>query len=157
MSKIRVSPMPTEQAEALWNGGIDANGMLPERHISDGQGVPCRHCLQQVPAGRPYFAVAHRPFKTLQPYAEVGPIFLCAEPCKPYAETDRLPETYFGGEPRIVRAYDATDRIRYGTGKVVPVPEIEDYATRLLEDPETAYVHVRSSMNNCFAFRIDRR
>ena len=156
MTNIRITPMPTEHAEALWQGGLDANGMPPERYISDGKGVPCRHCLTQVAAGKPYLALAYRPFSKLQPYAEVGPVFLCAEPCQPHQDDGHVPAHYFGGEPRIVRGYGADDRILYDTGKVLPVAEIEDYAADLLARPETAYVHVRSSMNNCYAFRIDR-
>jgi hypothetical protein len=52
--------------------------------------------------------------------------------------------------------YDRDNRIIYGTGKVVPPPDMARYAEELLGDPAVAYLHVRSSANNCFAFRIDR-
>ena len=51
---IRFLAMPTQTAAAYWNGGDDAYGMKPERKISDGDGVPCRHCLRLVGAGDPY-------------------------------------------------------------------------------------------------------
>jgi hypothetical protein len=156
MTGIHVSPIPTVHARAIWNGDTDAHGMAPERHVSDGDGVPCRHCLQHVAAGEPYLILAYRPFPDAQPYAEVGPIFLHAEPCPAYRDHDRVPAMILAGEPRIVRAYGRDDRIRYGTGKVVAPEAIADYARTLLDDPETAYVHVRSSTNNCYAFRIDR-
>jgi hypothetical protein len=156
MTRIRVSPIPTEHALAIWNGGTDAHDMAPERHVSDGSGVPCRHCLRQVAGGEPYLILAYRPFPKDQPYAEVGPIFLHAEPCDAYRDHNEIPATYLGGEPRIVRGYSRDDRIRYDTGKVVEPERIADYARALLDDPETAYVQVRSSTNNCYAFRIDR-
>ena len=77
---ITFYPMPTEQARAYQSGGTDAYGMVPERRVSDGDGVPCRHCLQMVPAGAPYLVLAHRPFPALQPSAETGPVFVCADP-----------------------------------------------------------------------------
>ena len=40
---IRFTPIPTETVRALQAGGPDANGQLPERHVSDGGGNPCRH------------------------------------------------------------------------------------------------------------------
>ena len=86
----------------------------------------------------------------------MGPIFLHAEPCGAYAENGTIPAIYLEGEPRIVRGYGRDNRIIYDTGKVVQPPGIARYAAELLSDPATAYVHVRSSMNNCFAFRIDR-
>ena len=156
MSGLRVTPLPTEQAQMFWGGGSDAHGMKPERHLSDGAGVPCRHCLSSVAAGEPYLVLAYSPFTELQPYAEVGPIFLHAEPCAAYADREAIPEFFLNGEARIVRGYDRDDRIIYGTGKVVGGSDIAAYAGDLLNDPTTAYVHVRSSSNNCFSFRIDR-
>lgn len=156
MASLEVKPIPTEQAQEYWQGGLDAHGLPPERHLSDGTGVPCRHCLEDVAAGEAYLILAYCPFPKPQPYAEVGPIFLHAEPCKAYASPAVVPASYLAGEPRIVRGYDRDDRIIYGTGKVVPAREIAAHAAALLEDPATAYVHVRSSLNNCFAFRIDR-
>ena len=52
----------------------------PERQVSDGSAVPCRHCLSDVAAGEPFLILAHRPFPEAQPYAETGPIFLRAGP-----------------------------------------------------------------------------
>ena len=156
MTNLRVTPMPSEHAQAYWNGGLDAHGLKPERHISDGSGVPCRHCLGAVSAGEPYLILAYCPFTARQPYAEVGPVFLHATPCDAYDGKDAIPEFYLNGEARILRAYDRDERIIYGTGRVVGARDIPAYAGELLSDPTTAYVHVRSSSNNCFAFRIDR-
>jgi hypothetical protein len=148
--------MPTTHAQSYWAGGLDAHGLKPERHVSDGKGVPCRHCLHDVAEGDPYLILAYRPFAERQPYAEVGPIFLHATPCSAYADTESFPAMYLGGEARILRGYGRDNRIIYGTGKVVQPEDIMAYAAALLDDPMTAYVHMRSSMNNCFACRIDR-
>lgn len=156
MTGFRVSPMPTETAAAVWNGGLDIHGMPPEIAVSDGIGVPCRHCLQDVSAGDRYLILAYRPFPKAQPYAETGPIFLHADPCPAYAGGGAVPPRYKAGEARILRGYDHNHRIVYGTGKVVDPDEISGYATELLKREDVAYVHVRSSTNNCFAFRIDR-
>jgi hypothetical protein len=59
---IRFLPIPIETANTYWSGGPDAYGMAPERRVSDGDGVPCRHCLRLVGAGEPYLTLAHRPF-----------------------------------------------------------------------------------------------
>ena len=73
---LRYVALPTEDVRALQRGGPDAYGMVPERRVSDGDGVPCRHCLKNVAAGKDYLILAYRPFPELQPYAETGPIFL---------------------------------------------------------------------------------
>ena len=152
---IRFTALPTEAVRALQHGGPDANGFTPERHVSDGDGVPCRHCLKNVAAGEEYLILAYRPFPTLQPYAETGPIFLHAEECERAPEDDELPEILTSAD-YIVRGYGADDRIVYGTGAVVPTGDVRRRAETLLERPDIAYVHMRSAQNNCYQCRIDR-
>ena len=151
---ILFTPIPTQIARAYQAGGPDANGQPPERKSSDGAGYPCRHCLHMVPAGRDVLVLAHRPFGTLQPYAEVGPIFLCADPCAPGGGT-QMPEI-LAAPDYVLRGYGADDRIVYGTGGVVATADIAARAAALLADPAIAYVHVRSARNTCYQVRIDR-
>lgn len=151
---IRFTPIPTETVRAYQAGGPDANGQPPERNISDGGGNPCRHCLDMIPEGAGMLVLAHRPFPALQPYAEVGPIFLCAEACEPGGGAE-LP-AMLASPDYIVRGYGADHRIVYGTGAVTPTASIAARAEALFGDPRVAYVHVRSARNTCFQCRIDR-
>ena len=152
---IMYSAMPTHEVRALQAGGPDANCQMPERTISPGGNIPCRHCLRDIPEGAPMLILAHRPFPDAQPYAETGPIFLCADACERHAEAD-LPELVKTRESYLVKGYTQDDRILYGTGAIVPCPDLSAYASGLLEKEEIAYVHVRSATNNCYQFRIDR-
>lgn len=149
----RFTPIPTDIVRAYQAGGLDANGQPPERHISDGGGNPCRHCLGMIPKGAGMLVLAHRPFPAPQPYAEVGPIFLCADPCTAGTAED-LP-AMLASPDYIVRGYGPDNRIVYGSGGVVATPEIPARAQALFTDPRVAYVHVRSARNNCFQCRID--
>ena len=151
---MRFVPIPTEIVRAYQQGGPDANGQVPERKLSDGGGNPCRHCLQMIPAGAPMLVLAHRPFPAPQPYAELGPIFLCAEECEAGGGAD-LPRI-LASPDYIVRGYGPDDRIVYGTGAVVPTGRIVEEAAARLADGRVAYVHVRSARNNCYQVRIDR-
>lgn len=153
---IRFKALPTDDVRALQAGAPDAYGMTPERRISDGDGVPCRHCLRNVDAGEAYLVLAYRPFPQLQPYAETGPIFLHAEPCERAEESGALPDLFTRTTAYIVRGYGPDDRIVYGTGAVTPSDEIADYAARLLEREDVAYLHMRSARNNCYQCRIER-
>lgn len=152
---IRFTPLPTDAVRAAQSGAPDAYGLTPERvGPSTGTGTPCRHCLEQVPDGRDYLILAWRPFPALQPYAETGPIFLCADACEPgggAAIPSMLTRARY-----ILRGYGSDDRIVYGTGDVVPTAEIPARAEALLARPDVAYAHVRSDSNNCYECRIDR-
>ncbi|WP_136622476.1 MULTISPECIES: DUF1203 domain-containing protein [Mesorhizobium] len=152
---IQFKALPTEHVRALQRGGADAYGHTPERKISDGDGMPCRHCLKNIAAGDAYLILAYRPFPELQPYAETGPIFLHAEECDRAAGSDALPEILESPD-YIVRGYGRDDRIVYGSGGVIPTGDITARAVILLERDDIAYVHVRSARNNCYQCRIER-
>ena len=151
---MRFVAIPTDAVRAYQAGGPDANGQVPERKVSDGGGNPCRHCLKLIPEGAGMLVLAHRPFPAPQPYAEVGPIFLCADACEA-GGGEAVPEMLASSD-YIVRGYGADDRIVYGTGGVVATGAIPARAGELLSDPQVAYVHVRSARNNCYQVRIER-
>lgn len=155
MIDLRYRPLPSEQASHLQAGSPDAYGNLPERRVSDGAGVPCRHCLRMVEKGKPYLVLAYRPFSTLQPYAETGPIFLHAEPC-PAADEREFPPMLLESPDFIVRGYGPDERIVYGTGRVVPTDQIASRAGELFAQDDVAFIHVRSARNNCYQCRIER-
>ena len=75
MTTLRFIAMSTSEARHFQSGGADAYDLKPERRVSDGDGVPCRHCLKDVAVGEDYLVLAYRPFQVLQPYAETGADF----------------------------------------------------------------------------------
>ena len=150
---MRFTALSTDQARHYRSGGPDANGQPPERTVAQGPGNPCRHCLGRIPDGAPMLVLAHRPFSTVQPYAEVGPIFLCADDC-PQGGGAALP-AMLDSPDYILRGYGSDERIIYGTGGVVPTSSIPARAADLLADPRVAFVHIRSARNNCFQCRVD--
>ena len=150
----RFVPIPTEIVRACQAGGVDSYGLLPERRVSDGGGNPCRHCLRMIPEGAGMLVLAHRPFGALQPYAETGPIFLCADACAA-GGGEEVPEI-LASPDYILRGYGPDERIVYGTGGVVPTGRIAARAEEVLAMPGVAFVHVRSARNNCFQVRMER-
>lgn len=153
---IHYIALPTPIARAYQAGGMDAHGQSPERSVSDGGGNPCRHCLKDIPEGSKMLILAHRPFDGLHPYAETGPIFLCAEPCA-QGSAASCPEILQSSPDYLLKGYSADDRIVYGTGAVIKSEEVEPYATQVFDDPQVAYIHVRSARNNCYQVRIERQ
>ncbi len=150
----RIIALPTALTRHLQTGGQDAHGQLPERTLSDGGSNPCRHCLRYIPEGAEMLILAHRPFATAQPYAETGPIFLCAAACSRHEGPD-LPEALTGSPDYLIKGYNGDDRIVYGTGAVVPQGAMMQQAEVILADARVDYVHIRSSRNNCYQARVD--
>lgn len=146
----------TEDARHFQAGSVDAYGLTPECKTSDGDGVPCRHCLQDIAEGEEYLVLAYRPFPALQPYAETGPIFLHAKRCERAADSATIPPMLAKRKAHLIKGYGWDDRIVHGTGQIVAADELEAQAARVLQRDEVAYVHVRSAVNNCYTCRIDR-
>lgn len=154
--KIQFKAMPTDKVRALQAGGRDSNGQLPQRMISDGGGNPCRHCLCDIEKDREMLVLGHRPFHSVQPYAETGPIFLCADPCERHEESADLPPVVIKRPRFIVRGYTEDERICAGTGDVVETPDIAAACEDRFANPDVKFVHVRSATNNCFFCRVER-
>lgn len=154
---LNFEAIPTKDARNAQNGKPDANGQIPERVISDGEGNPCRHCLSDIPKGAPMLILAYRPFPSKQPYAELGPIFLCAKRCERREDSHTLPSMLKNNAELLLRGYDALDRIVYGTGKVTKTNQIENILNIGFTNPEICYYHLRSASNNCFQAKVTCR
>jgi hypothetical protein len=152
---FKITALPTDEVRALQAGQPDAYGAAPERAVSSGAGNPCRHCLKNIPEGAKMLILAHRPFLEPHPYAETGPIFLCATPCERY-EDDALPEILTTAPDYLIKGYGPDDRIVYGTGAITPKDQIGAKVSDIFARLDVAYIHVRSARNNCYQARIDR-
>ncbi len=156
MTRLRFLAIPSETTSDFRAGSNDANGQPPERQISDGSGLPCRHCLTDIRRGEPFLLLAYRPFPEPQPYAEVGPIFLHADACDRYVEEAEVPPMFLDRERLLIRAYGSDDRIIDGTGQITASANLSEATANLLERPQAAFIHVRSASNNCYQCRIER-
>jgi hypothetical protein len=156
MTNLRFEAMPTDLAAAFRSGAHDANGAAPERFISDGSGIPCRHCLADVAAGDPALVLAYRPFPERQPYAEIGPIFLHAEDCDRHDPAAGVPPMILARDELVMRGYDEDHRIVDGTGQAVRTNDVVAAAAALLDRPDVAYIHTRCAWNTCYQCRVDR-
>jgi hypothetical protein len=123
--------------------------------VTPAHGYPCRHCLGLIAKGDSYLTLAHRPFPTLHPYAELGPIFLHANDC-PRGGGDSAIPIFLNSAHYIVRGYGADDRIVYGTGTIEATSGIPAAAEVKFKDVRVTYLHVRSAANNCYHCRIER-
>ena len=146
-------PYAPEWVAHIRQGGDDDYGQPAERAVSDGAGNPCRHCLNDVPAGADMLICAARPFPKKQPYAETGPIFLCADSCAAWAG-EGVPPVLQTSPDYLLKGYSAEFRIVYGTGQITLAADIERVAAEILAREGVAFVDVRSARNNCFQCRV---
>jgi hypothetical protein len=118
---------------------------------------PLRCCLALAGAGDPILLISYSPFTHRSPWAEVGPVFVHAQPCGGYPATDELPEHLRTG-PRILRTYHADGSLDYDDITVVDRGEdIEEHLVDLLSRPAVDTVHVRALAAQCFTYAVTRR
>ncbi len=149
---FRVVPLPTEIAEAARRsaeaGAPDHKVVIADAPV----GFPCRHCLRWAKPGEHMILFPFAAIPPGRPYSETGPIFVHAERCERYSATSEFPAEFCRG--RVIRAYDSGQNII--AAEVVNGSEPEAITEKFLENPETAFVHVRSASHGCYTMQVER-
>jgi hypothetical protein len=136
---------------ALPAGEVETDAPDAVRRAADDR-APCRRCLRDASAGEPLVLAPYDPFPLRSPYAGPGPVFVHADGCEPFGgggETEQV-----AGRTLSIRAYDADAMLTDAT--VVWGERFEAAARTMLDDPDTAFLHVHFAGPGCFAFRVDR-
>jgi len=151
-SSFRIVPIRTEIAEAARR---EAKAGAPD-HVfvtaDSPDGFPCRHCLRWAQPGERMILFPFAAIAPGRPYSESGPIFVHADPCKRYAATNEFPPAFREG--RVLRAYNSQHAII--AAEVANEEEPEAVIERFLQQPETAFIHVRSVSRGCYTMEVER-
>ena len=151
-SDSRIIPLPTEIAEVA-RSAIKAGAADHALVMAQSPGTcPCRHCLRWAKPGERVILFPYAAIPSGHPYAESGPIFVHAEKCERYGATGEYPIDFRNG--RVFRAYDAKYKII--DAEIVNGSEPEVVIEGLFQNPDTAFVDVRSVTHGCFTFRVQR-
>jgi hypothetical protein len=150
MTKYRIVPIPTAVAEsARRNAGAPDHAIV----VADAANAyPCRHCLRWGNLGDRMVLFPFASVAAGRPYSESGPVFVHAAECEQYRETHTFPLHFRNG--RVLRAYNA-DRDMIDAA-VVGDDDPEAMIEKLLENPETDFIHVRSATRGCYTMGIER-
>jgi Protein of unknown function (DUF1203) len=151
-STFCILPLPTEIAEAARHAvGAGASDHAIVSADSPGSS-PCRHCLRWAQPGERVILFPYAAIPSGHPYSETGPIFVHADECQRYSATNEYPADFRNG--RVFRAYDSKYNII--EAEIVNGSEPETVIESLFQNPDTAFVDVRSVTHGCFTFRVQR-
>lgn len=151
-STFCIFPLPTEIAEAarrVVNAGAADHALIT---VDLPGSSPCRHCLHWAQPGERVILFPYAAIPSGHPYSEAGPIFVHANECQRYSATNEYPADFRNG--RVFRAYDAKYKII--DAQIVNGSEPEAVIESLFQNPDTAFVDVRSVTHGCFTFRVQR-
>lgn len=150
--KYRIVPLPTavaQQAREAAAAGAPDHAII----IADSPtGYPCRHCVQCAQPGQPVILFPFASVPPGHPYSETGPVFVHADRCERYANTETFPPHF--RKNRVLRAYNSKhDMI---DAAVVNNDGPEAVIEKLLDNPETDFIQVRSVTRGCYTMGIER-
>jgi hypothetical protein len=151
-STFSILPLPTEIAEAarrVVNAGALDHALIT---VDSPESSPCRHCLRWAQPGERVILFPYAAIPSGHPYSETGPIFVHADECQRYTATNEYPADFRNG--RVFRAYDSKYNII--EAEIVNGSEAEVVIETLFQNPDTAFVDVRSVTRGCFTFRVQR-
>ena len=151
-SSFRIVPLATEIADAARravNAGSADHALIT---VDSPESSPCRHCLRWAQPGERVILFPYAAIPSGHPYSETGPIFVHANECQRYSATNEYPADFRNG--RVFRAYDSNYNII--DAQVMNGSEPEVVIESLFQNPDTAFVDVRSVTRGCFTFRVQR-
>lgn len=146
--------LPAGDLHRIRSAGMDDFGNTLNPIVDETGGSPLRCCLREALPGEEIALISYRPFPWLGPYAEVGPVFIHAEPCEGYGEPSQYPEG-FAHRRQLLRAYDHSRRICDALA-VKDGAQAERVLSWLLACPEVAFVHSRNLEWGCYMFTVQR-
>lgn len=152
IANFRIIPLSTEIADAARravNAGAADHALIT---VDSPESSPCRHCLHWAQPGERVILFPYAAIPSGQPYSETGPIFVHANECQRYSATNEYPADFRNG--RVFRAYDSKYNII--DAQIVDGSEPEVVIESLFQNPDTAFVDVRSATRGCFTFRVQR-
>ena len=151
-ANFRIISLPTEIANAARravNASAADHALIT---VDTPESAPCRHCLRWAQPGERVILFPYAAIPSGQPYSETGPIFVHADGCERYSATNEYPADFRNS--RVFRAYDSKYNII--DAQVADGSEPEVLIERLFQNPDTAFVDVRSVTRGCFTFRVQR-
>ncbi|HZC69701.1 MAG TPA: DUF1203 domain-containing protein [Jatrophihabitans sp.] len=149
---LTVLAIEPSRLEAMRAAGADEHGNPFVGYSANGW-EPLRCCLRVARPDEQIALIGYRPFRTVSPWAEVGPVYVHAAACEGYPPDAGLPPELRTG--RMLRGYHADGSLAYD--HITRVPEgvdIEASLRALLAAPEVAEVHVRAVETQCFAYAV---
>jgi Protein of unknown function (DUF1203) len=153
ISTFGISAIPPETLARLRAAAVDHFGNEIVSTVKPDGGYPLRCCLRESTPGERIALIAYRPFPWDGVYAEVGPVFIHADECVGYQDTDAYPEG-FRHKQQIFRAYGHDRTIV--DAEIVDGVKAEHTIAALLARPEVNFVHSRNVAYGCFMFVIHR-
>lgn len=151
MSDIEYRAIDPERLARMREQQTDEFGNPWALRVAEGW-EPLRCCLEIAGEGDEIALICYTPWTEPSPWAEAGPVFVHFGPCQGYQDAGRYPEALRNGK-RMLNPFDHEGARAYEHITFVgPEDDHEAAVRRILDEPDVAYLHVRSATAGCFTF-----
>jgi hypothetical protein len=151
-----VTGLPLEDFRPLFGlseADLAARGIL--RYTADQPvGFPCRVTLEDARPGDTLLLLNHEHQPAETPYRSRHAIFVNEAAMQTRRAVDEIPGCLAVRPAIALRAYDEAGMMV--DAAIASGAELELLILRLLEHPQTAYLHAHNAGRGCYAARIDR-
>ena len=118
---------------------------------------PCRSCLKQFLPDETKILFSYSPNAVNHPYNETGPIYIHAETCEPYQDSNAFPPEIENGRIKFPLAFRAYDEKGVMINAVLQNGETASETIKtLFENVKVAFAHFRNAQFGCFIAHIAR-
>lgn len=153
MSDIQYIAINPERLAGMRERGADEFGNPWTLRVAEGW-EPLRCCLTKAGEGERIALICYTPWTESSPWAEAGPVFVHFGPCAGFEDTGEYPEA-FQRTKSMLNPFDREGARAYEHITFVGPEDDHDAAVRrILDQPDVAYLHVRSATAGCFTFEV---
>ncbi len=153
MSDIRYLAIDPDRLDKMRDRGADGFGNPWTLRVAEGW-EPLRCCLRPATAAEDIALICFSPWTEPSPWAEAGPVFVHYRHCAGYPATGIFPEAFLR-QRSMLNPFDHTGARAYDHITFVGRDDDHEAAIRtILDQPDVAYLHVRSASAGCFTFAV---
>lgn len=153
MSDIEYRAIEPERLASMRARGADDFGNPWTLRVAEGW-EPLRCCLAKAGENERIALISYTPWTEASPWAEAGPVLVHFGLCGGYEDTGAYPEA-FRHNKSMLNPFDHAGARAYAHITFVgPEDDHEAAVRRILEQPDVAYLHVRSATAGCFTFEV---
>ena len=153
MSDIEVVAISQERLDRMRERGQDEFGNPWTSRDALGW-EPLRCCLRVAGEGERIALICYTPWSESSPWMEAGPVFVHFGRCTGYDTPGTYPEA-LANAPRMLNPFDHNGVRDYEHITFVQSDDDHEAAVRaILDQPEVAFLHVRSATAGCFTFEV---
>lgn len=153
MSDLHFIAIDEQRLDRMREQGADEHGNPWTLRSAEGW-EPLRCCLRKAEESERIALICYTPWTEPSPWLEAGPVFVHFGRCEGYSTSGDYPEAFLRNRS-MLNPFDHTGARAYDhITFLAPDDDHEGAVRAILDQPDVAYLHVRSTTAGCYTFEV---